>query len=265
MFMNADNANRVDVMPRPSASEQALMELSLRHLPDLSDASFEIPRGLESEDLLAHENDGFLTGADDSLITPPREHEPRTFIQPTPPQSTAAPQPLTLEELTPKPMSRQLKVQQQPHPVAELSDTRSEGAAKPPKLRVHPAVQALREKLRERKGKHVEAHSDTEQRRNQTIMNSIPEPVDKLETPGPSKLTQQLSKDVDLEPDTKQENVETAIIEHAKTASTSNPSRLSKEGQKQRNVPKMERPAGDKLMPNARPVSSLAANVAFRC
>ncbi|KAI0640124.1 hypothetical protein C8Q77DRAFT_1084800 [Trametes polyzona] len=75
-------------------------DLSLRHLPDLSDASamadfsdasFQIPRAVgNTVDLLADDTMDFFDGADDTLSTP------------APPSKPAAQPPLTLAELTPR-------------------------------------------------------------------------------------------------------------------------------------------------------------------
>ncbi|KAF5384862.1 hypothetical protein D9615_000920 [Tricholomella constricta] len=91
-------------------------ELSLRHLPDISDASFsfQIPNFLSQEDLLLADDDdvSFFRGANDSMTTPGL--------------SRIAASPLTLSELTPRPIrthaakSLQHQVQAQPSSLPAL-------------------------------------------------------------------------------------------------------------------------------------------------
>jgi hypothetical protein len=73
-------------------SQPSPTELSLRHLPDLSESSFQIPLA-DSSFLLSDDDDDadadFFQGADDSLGTP----VPPRIIH----------EPLTLSQLTPKP------------------------------------------------------------------------------------------------------------------------------------------------------------------
>jgi hypothetical protein len=69
---------------------QEIAEISLRHLPDISDISFQIPSADDyGERLLANDDDDFLRGADDSIDAPTPE---KTEYKP-----------LTLSQLTPKP------------------------------------------------------------------------------------------------------------------------------------------------------------------
>ncbi|KII93090.1 hypothetical protein PLICRDRAFT_379495 [Plicaturopsis crispa FD-325 SS-3] len=83
----------------PSAAE-----LSLRHLPDISDASFQIPVDLSTasgEFLLGNDNDDFLKAADDSLLTPAplkRHYEPLTLAELTPKPKTRKDAPATVKE-----------------------------------------------------------------------------------------------------------------------------------------------------------------------
>lgn len=89
---------------------QYLPELSVRHLPDISDASFEMPQA-DDDYLLAKDGDDFLKTADISLTTPPRTRtlrETMTISQltPGPPGPSLLHEPLTLSDLTPKPKTR---------------------------------------------------------------------------------------------------------------------------------------------------------------
>jgi hypothetical protein len=89
---------------------QYLPELSVRHLPDLSDASFEMPQA-DDDDLLANDGHDFLNEADVSLTTPPSSGELRetmtiSQLTPGPPEPSLLHEPLTLEEITPKPKTR---------------------------------------------------------------------------------------------------------------------------------------------------------------
>src|SRR5262245_29439296 len=66
------------VIPRAGPSFTAMKslnppELALRHLPDLSEASFQIPQADNTDNdlLLADGSDDFFRGADDTLTTPP--------------------------------------------------------------------------------------------------------------------------------------------------------------------------------------------------
>jgi len=81
--------------PAMAHRDQSTSDLSLRHLPDVSQSnaslSFEIPLIVNSADLLLADNsDDFLRGVDSSLTTPP---PPKRILD----------SPLTLSELTPTP------------------------------------------------------------------------------------------------------------------------------------------------------------------
>src|ERR1700733_12575619 len=89
---------------------QYLPELSVRYLPDLSDASFEMPQA-DDDYLLTNDGKDFLKGADVSLTPSPSSKElseTMKISQLTPGLSEPSllHEPLTLDDLTPKPKTR---------------------------------------------------------------------------------------------------------------------------------------------------------------
>jgi hypothetical protein len=114
-----------------------LPQLSLRHLPDLSDTSFQIPQ-TGNDLLLADGSDDFFHGADDTLTTPPSrilsgltfDHHasgPSLYKEPKPFELPNSPsflpenrdRPLTLSELTPKRTLRDTGPSTSPVPPSE--------------------------------------------------------------------------------------------------------------------------------------------------
>lgn len=107
-------------------------ELSLRHLPDVSDTSFsfQIPLSAHEENLLAEDDQDFFQGAYLSPLAP---------VPPTTIKNTKGP--LTLSQLTPRPRSEKQQAPQNPDEPSSfptLSYDRQDADQLNPKTTLHP-------------------------------------------------------------------------------------------------------------------------------